>query len=163
MDILQALQNVPPPPCVGCVHIQRCAERQHACMSFYLYVEHGRFPKTLRRMPNSKWNAACDSEEVISGRLRLLLKKRVTQRLVERNKSIKKGKNYAVLEFVRTFPEGIASSVIGEWAHSQLGLSRNYHLKILRALRDQGRATVCGESEPVNKFAGPDLVWRATK
>lgn len=44
-----------PYPCDGCVHWDRCKERELSCKSFYIYVtERGRLDLT-HRSPNHDW------------------------------------------------------------------------------------------------------------
>ena len=133
MDILESLAATPPPPCIGCQHVQRCATRQHACMSFYMYAQDGWFPKNLRKMPNSKWFLAID--DAMDRRVLKLLRRR--HKKMEANRE-RVNRQSAIYGYVSLYPAGIQAAAVID-AMTAIGIERGYVYKCLNNLRDLGR------------------------
>lgn len=151
MDILEALQNVPPPPCVGCRHFERCAQRQHACHAYYQYAQEGEYQSDLRRMPNSKWFAAID--DAMDRRVLKLIRRRPKKLQINRERVNKRA---AIHGFVCRHPNGIRAGIVLE-AMTSLGIERGYIFKCLLALRDAGQLR-CVRSES-RATRVEDVLW----
>lgn len=161
MDILEALQNVPPPPCVGCRHVERCAERQAACAAFWMYAEHARVPAGLKRNPSKEWMRAVD--EGLTRRTGMVLRKRMSAMRSQANpQSVQRyNKIDMALSLIRQHEGGLMSSAIGALIRQHVELSKDYEYRLIRDLYSQGRIkTACGN--PPKKARGfGEIRWVA--